>query len=120
MSNPNPAFVSVLNASGFINLDYSFLTNFASTINGSTMASTIIVPQTTVQTGNLVYPANYGSYYQITSNPIFDQNTGPAALSSFYKAGNAIAVPTFTPSTLNVGGPNITGSGEPGSGNTGA
>jgi hypothetical protein len=110
MSNPNPAFVSVITpgtASGIFNIDYNSLVAVASTIH-STM---VLAPQTTVQTGALVYPANYGSYYQITN---------PYITLSPTKIGTPVDMPFASASTLNVVGPNITGSGEPGSGKTGA
>ena len=73
------------------------------------MASTIIIPQTTVQTGSLVYPANFGSYYQITSGAV---NAAMTNLSSFYVAGNPIYIPSFKQSDLtSTIGPNLTGSG---------
>lgn len=121
MSNPNPSFITVnapAGASGIVNIDYNSYVASAAFLNSTIGPSTVVIPQTTVQTGALVYPANYGSYYQITSAPAY--NTGASAVSSLSYAGNPIAVPTFSASSLAVVGPNITGSGEPGSGNTGA
>jgi hypothetical protein len=109
MSNPNPAFITLSppGASGLLNIDYNELVAAASSIN-STM---LLAPTTTVQTGALVYPANYGSYYQIINTLVS---------GSFTSVGTPVNMPFASASTLNVVGPNITGSGEPGSGNTGA
>jgi hypothetical protein len=120
--NPNPSFITInapAGASGIVNIDYNSYVAAAAYYNSTIGPSTVVIPQTTVQTGALVYPANYGSYYQITSATVYDNGTN-ASLSSLSVAGNPIAVPTFSASSLAIVGPNITGSGEPGSGNTGA